>query len=62
MQLDARGAQIKFRDGSRVLSRFVVGADGARSRVAADLGLADLTDTRAAAWGDFDADGHLDLQ
>src|SRR5207248_1431599 len=26
-----------------------------------DLGLADLTDTRAAAWGDFDADGHLDL-
>jgi len=29
--------------------------------VAADLGLGDLTDTRAAAWGDFDGDGHLDL-
>jgi VCBS repeat protein/ASPIC/UnbV protein len=36
--------------------------DGARFvDVAADLGLADLTDTRAAAWGDFEADGHLDL-
>jgi len=36
--------------------------DGARfTDVAADLGLADLTDTRAAAWGDFNADGHLDL-
>ena len=36
--------------------------DGARfTDVAADLGLADLTDTRAAAWGDVDADGHLDL-
>ena len=29
--------------------------------VAADLGLADLTDTRAAGWGDFNGDGHLDL-
>jgi hypothetical protein len=36
--------------------------DGSRfADVAGDLGLADLTDTRAAAWGDFDADGHLDL-
>jgi len=36
--------------------------DGARfTDVAADLGLGDLTDTRAAAWGDFNADGHLDL-
>ncbi|MGH9140819.1 MAG: CRTAC1 family protein, partial [Vicinamibacterales bacterium] len=36
--------------------------DGSRfADVAADLGLADLTDTRAAAWGDFDANGHLDL-
>ena len=36
--------------------------DGGRfADVAADLSLADLTDTRAAAWGDFDADGHLDL-
>lgn len=29
--------------------------------VAADLGLADLPDTRAAAWGDFDADGRPEL-
>ncbi len=29
--------------------------------VAADLGLADLPATRAAAWGDFDADGHPEL-
>ncbi len=36
--------------------------DGSRfADVAADLGLADVTDTRAAAWGDFDANGHLDL-
>src|SRR6266571_2458508 len=36
--------------------------DGSRfADVAADLGLADPTDTRAAAWGDVDADGHLDL-
>jgi hypothetical protein len=36
--------------------------DGSRfADVATDLGLADLPDTRAAAWGDFNADGHLDL-
>lgn len=29
--------------------------------VAAEVGLANLENTRAAAWGDFDADGHLDL-
>lgn len=34
---------------------------GAFRDVAAQLGLADVTDTRAAAWGDFDGDGHLDL-
>ena len=27
----------------------------------AGLGLGDLPDTRAAAWGDFDSDGHIDL-
>jgi hypothetical protein len=29
--------------------------------VAREAGVADLTDTRAAAWGDFDGDGHVDL-
>ena len=29
--------------------------------VAAEAGVADLTDTRAAAWGDFDGDGDPDL-
>src|SRR5262249_50111276 len=29
--------------------------------IAAAAGIADLTDTRAAAWGDFDGDGHVDL-
>jgi hypothetical protein len=29
--------------------------------VAVEVGVADLTDTRAAAWGDFNGDGHLDL-
>src|SRR5207245_9843106 len=35
--------------------------DGKFKEVAAELGLADLPDTRAAAWGDFNGDGHLDL-
>ena len=34
---------------------------GTFTDVAADLGIADVTDTRAAAWGDFDADGDIDL-
>jgi VCBS repeat protein len=29
--------------------------------IAAAAGIADLTDTRAAAWGDFDGDGNVDL-
>src|SRR5437867_3568721 len=29
--------------------------------IGAAAGVADLTDTRAAAWGDFDADGNVDL-
>jgi hypothetical protein len=50
---------VGFKDGvANRLYRY----DGNRfADVAGDLGLADLTDTRAAAWGDFDADGHLDL-
>ena len=31
------------------------------SEVGADMGVADLPDTRAAAWGDFDSDGNVDL-
>jgi hypothetical protein len=34
---------------------------GTFAEVAADLGIADLVDTRAAAWGDFDADGRPEL-
>jgi len=50
---------VGFKDGvANRLYRY----DGSRfADVAADVGLADPTDTRAAAWGDFDADGHLDL-
>jgi hypothetical protein len=35
--------------------------DGTFVNVAAETGVADLTDTRAASWGDFDADGDPDL-
>jgi FG-GAP-like repeat len=35
--------------------------DGTFVNVAAEAGVADLTDTRAASWGDFDADGDPDL-
>ena len=36
--------------------------DGGRFvEIAAAAGIADLPDTRAAAWGDFDGDGHVDL-
>src|SRR4030081_3430288 len=34
---------------------------GAFVEIGAAAGIADLTDTRAAAWGDFDADGNVDL-
>jgi len=34
---------------------------GQFTEVAAQVGLADLTDTRAASWGDFDSDGNLDI-
>jgi penicillin G amidase len=34
---------------------------GQFKEVAAELGLADAGDTRSAAWGDFNGDGHLDL-
>ncbi len=35
--------------------------DGVMKDVAAELGVADLEDTRALAWGDYNADGKLDL-
>src|SRR5213080_3159846 len=50
---------VGFKDG--VANRLYRNDRGRFSEVAGDLGLADLTDTRAAAWGDFNADGHLDL-
>ena len=34
---------------------------GVFTDVASQVGIADLPDTRAAAWGDFDGDGHVDL-
>jgi hypothetical protein len=39
----------------------IVPDKGVFREVAAERGLADLGDTRSAAWGDFDGDGHLDL-
>jgi len=35
--------------------------DGVFVDVAAEVGIADLDNTRAAAWGDFNGDGHIDL-
>ena len=35
--------------------------DGVFVDVAAEVGLADVDNTRAAAWGDFNGDGHIDL-
>jgi hypothetical protein len=35
--------------------------NGVFSNVASELGVADLNDTRAASWGDFDGDGDIDL-
>jgi len=34
---------------------------GAFKNIAVEAGVADLTDTRGMAWGDFDGDGHMDL-
>jgi hypothetical protein len=34
---------------------------GKFSEIGAEAGIADLTDTRAASWGDFDSDGNIDL-
>lgn len=43
VEIRADHCEIRFRDGRRLTSRLVVGADGARSRVARDLGLGQNT-------------------
>src|SRR5215475_4419712 len=50
---------VGFKDG--VANRLYRYDGRAFANIAADLGLADLTDTRAAAWGDFADDGRLAL-
>jgi hypothetical protein len=50
---------VGFKDG--VANRLYRNDGGTFVEAAGAAGLADLTDTRAAAWGDPDADGHLDL-
>jgi len=50
---------VGFREG--VPNRLYQNAGGQFTDVAVAMGVADLTDTRAAAWGDFDADGDVDL-
>ena len=50
---------VGFRQG--VANRLYRHDKGTFSDVAAELGVADLNDTRAAAWGDFDGDGDIDL-
>src|SRR5262252_6991401 len=47
---------VGFKDG--VANRLYRNEKGRFSDVAGELGLGDPTDTRAAAWGDPDADGH----
>jgi hypothetical protein len=44
-----------------VANRLYRNDQGRFADVAGDLTLGDLTDTRAAAWGDYNGDGHLDL-
>ena len=46
---------------SNLPNRLYRNDDGFFVDVAAEVGLADLHETRAAAWGDFDGDGHIDL-
>jgi VCBS repeat protein len=50
---------VGFKDG--VANRLYRNDHGTFVEIADSLGLGDLTDTRAAAWGDFNADGHIDL-
>ena len=50
---------IGFRQGEP--NRLYRNDAGTFVEVASSVGVADLTDTRAAAWGDFDGDGDADL-
>src|SRR2546428_1893565 len=50
---------VGFKDA--VANRLYRNDRGTFVEIAGDAGLADLTDTRAAAWGDFNADGRLEL-
>jgi hypothetical protein len=42
-------------------NRLYRNSDGHFTDVAAEVGVADMEGTRAVAWGDYNADGHLDL-
>jgi hypothetical protein len=50
---------VGFRAG--VANKLYRNDGGTFTEIAAQAGVADTTDTRAAAWGDFDSDGDLDL-
>src|SRR5262245_61981378 len=50
---------VGFKDA--VANRLYKNDGGKFVEVAAEAGVADLTDTRAAAWGDFNGDGKLEL-
>jgi hypothetical protein len=50
---------VGFREG--VANRLYRNEGGKFTEVAASAGLADTADTRAAAWGDYDGDGNVDL-
>jgi hypothetical protein len=50
---------VGFRQGEA--NRLYRNDNGTFVNVATELGVADVTDTRAAAWGDYDADGDIDL-
>ncbi len=50
---------VGFRQGEA--NRLYRNDNGTFTNIAADVGVADVIDTRAAAWGDFDTDGDVDL-
>src|SRR5580765_3058682 len=50
---------VGFREG--VANKLYRNDNGTFVEVAAEMGVADLNDSRAASWGDFDGDGNIDL-